>query len=634
MKGFIKKTGAVLLSALMLGGTAAALPAVIPESSITVNAEKYGDFEYSQYSFEDDTIILNKYIGKNTTVTVPAKINGKKVVGLDYEAFQDNIIIQNIVIQEGIEFIYSSFSGCKNLKSISIPASVNNIEDAFGGCEKLTTIKVDPNSKYYTCVDGVLYNKNKTCIETVTTGIKTLHVPKSVKNIVYDGQLNYCHKLERITVDPDNTEYTSVDGVLFYKNKRYIWHIPYCLTSMTFPKETTLGKYPFGSAYNLKSIFVEPENKEYYSFDGIMYDKRATKVFFCPQAKTTAEIKGTVKTIKSSVFYNCRNLSYIKIPASVETIDESAFPGCKNLKYVYIPATVKTLGAKSFGYDSNTDKKYNDFTIYGVKGSAAEKYAKDNGFKFVAGTAPKPLTLNKQEMTMGNGETTKLSATVNVLSNKNVKWRTSDSKKLTVDQKGNVKAVRTGTAWITARASNGYEQAYRITVKNVPSKITLTKGVLTIGVGEKYSLGSNVNSGAGCATRTYRTSNSSVVKMTKTNWTGEFVGVKPGVAYVTVRTYNGKEHSCKITVKAAPKSVTISKKNLTLKVGQTATLSCWTNDNSGCAKRTFRTSNSSIVKMTNTNWTGSFKAIKAGTAWVTVRTYNGKESSCKVTVTK
>ena len=122
--------------------------------------------------------------------------------------------------------------------------------------------------------------------------------------------------------------------------------------------------------------------------------------------------------------------------------------------------------------------------------------------------------------------------------------------------------------------------------------------------------------------------------MTKTNWTGDFVGVKPGVAYVTVRSYNGKEHSCKVTVKPAPKSVTISKKTLTMKVGQTATLSCWTNDGAGCATRTFRTSNSSIVKMTKTNWTGSFKAMKPGVAWVTVRTYNGKESSCKVTVIK
>ncbi len=61
--------------------------------------------------------------------------------------------------------------------------------------------------------------------------------------------------------------------------------------------------------------------------------------------------------------------------------------------------------------------------------------------------------------------------------------------------------------------------------------------------------------------------------MTKTNWTGSFRAVKPGVAWVTVRTYNGKEKSCRITVKKAPGSVSISKKSMTLVSGKSATLS-------------------------------------------------------------
>ena len=250
--------------------------------------------------------------------------------------------------------------------------------------------------------------------------------------------------------------------------------------------------------------------------------------------------------------------------------------------------------------------------------------------------APTGINLNSSAMSLGKGETTKLTATVLPAdaSDKSVKWRTSDSKVLTVDQNGSVKAVNNGTAWITARTANGKEKSCKITVKNAPQKITLTKGILTIGVGESYTLGSSVNEGAACSKRTYRTSNSSIVKMTRTDWNGVFYGVKPGVAYVTVRTYNGKESTCKVTVKAAPTSVTISKKALTLRVGQTASLSCSIPSDSGCATRTFRTSNSNILKMTKTHWTGDFKAIAPGTAYVTVRTYNGKESSCKVTVVK
>ena len=258
-------------------------------------------------------------------------------------------------------------------------------------------------------------------------------------------------------------------------------------------------------------------------------------------------------------------------------------------------------------------------------------YHSSNDYTVSVGTPDfnKPVTLSKTTLSLGKGEALRVTASGG---NGGIKWRTSNSKIVTVDQNGDVKGVNNGTAWVTARGNNGKEKSCKVIVKNAPSKISLTKGLLTLGVGESFNINSNVNSGAASANRTYRTSNSRVVKMTKTTWTGIFKGVAPGVAYVTVRTYNGKESTCKVTVKAAPTSVTISKKTLNLKVGATATLSCSIPSNAGCATRTFRTSNSNVVKMIKTNWTGSFKAVAPGTAYVTVRTYNGKETSCKVTV--
>ena len=238
------------------------------------------------------------------------------------------------------------------------------------------------------------------------------------------------------------------------------------------------------------------------------------------------------------------------------------------------------------------------------------------------------LTISSSQMSLGKGEGVKLTA------NQSVTWRTSAPKILTVDKNGNVKAVGNGTAWITARSKSGSEKSCKITVKNAPSKVTISQSTLTLGVGESYSLSAKIPDGTACATRTFRTSNPSVVKMTKTNWTGSFTALKTGTVWVTVRTYNGKESSCKITVKNAPKSVDLSKKLLSLKIGDTANLSAILPADAGCASRTFRTSNPSIVKMTKTNWSGSFKAMKEGIAWVTVRTYNGKEASCKVVVSK
>ena len=237
------------------------------------------------------------------------------------------------------------------------------------------------------------------------------------------------------------------------------------------------------------------------------------------------------------------------------------------------------------------------------------------------------LTLNKGIANLGVGENLKLTA------NTKVTWRTSDPSVVTVDSAGNVKAKGKGTAWVTGRTPAGAEKTCKFTIKPAPKSIALTKGILTLGVGEKYTLGSNINSGAACSKRTYRTSSSAVVRMTRTDWQGDFVAVKPGVAYVTVRTYNGKESTCKVTVRPAPQSVKLSRGLITLQKGEKASLSAVIPDGTGCASRIFRSSNSSVVKMTKTNWTGEFTAMSVGTAYVTVRTYNGKEASCNGTIT-
>ena len=245
----------------------------------------------------------------------------------------------------------------------------------------------------------------------------------------------------------------------------------------------------------------------------------------------------------------------------------------------------------------------------------------------VVQAAPAGITLDKTAFALGQGE----SVRINVKSGKAVSWASSDNNAVAV-KGGLVTGRKNGTAVITAKTADGKTAKCTVTVKNAPSKVTIAKGVLTLGVGESYTLGSGVNDGAASSNRTYRTSSSSIVKMTNTKWTGSFTAVKVGVAYVTVRTYNGKESTCKVTVREAPSKVTLSRGLITLTEGQSASLSASVPDNAGCAKRTFRTSNAKVLQMTKTDWTGSFKAVKPGTAYVTVRTYNGKEASCKVVV--
>ena len=94
-------------------------------------------------------------------------------------------------------------------------------------------------------------------------------------------------------------------------------------------------------------------------------------------------IPNSVKSIANDAFGECKNLSKVKLSRKLKTIKSFAFSDCPKLKKITIPKSVKKIGKKAFGYKSYS-KRIKCFTIKGYKGTAAEKYAKKNKFKFVA----------------------------------------------------------------------------------------------------------------------------------------------------------------------------------------------------------------------------------------------------------
>ena len=268
--------------------------------------------------------------------------------------------------------------------------------------------------------------------------------------------------------------------------------------------------------------------------------------------------------------------------------------------------------------------------------SAADKNGNTAKCRITVKNAPGYVKLTKGTLTLGIGETFTLGSSVDVSSASSSRiYRSSNSNVVKMTKTywtGVFKAVEEGTAWVTVRLYNGVESTCRVTVKPAPWKVSVSKESLTLGVGESYTLGAVIPGGTGASKRTFRSSSSSIVKMTKTDGQGQFRAVKPGTAWVTVRLYNGKEASCRVTVKKAPGSVSISKKTLVMYVGQSASLSASVPSGTAATSRVFRTSNKNIVRMNNTKFTGKFTAVSAGTAWVTVRLYNGREASCKIEV--
>ena len=214
-------------------------------------------------------------------------------------------------------------------------------------------------------------------------------------------------------------------------------------------KEITLGSglenffdtYDLNGSHSFECIDISKNNKYYCSIDGVAFSKDKKKLLKYPPAK-----KDEIYTIPDTV-------SKLSMPMGF-TLNE-------NLKAVIIPKSVKEISLYTFGTSLNS--------IYGYKGTVAETYAKENGFKFIEISEPTSVSLNKTALTLDVGKSYTLTKTVspsNAVTS--YTWRSSNTSVATVDDNGKVTAKASGTATITVKTSNGKTAICKVTV-NLPT---------------------------------------------------------------------------------------------------------------------------------------------------------------------
>ena len=214
-------------------------------------------------------------------------------------------------------------------------------------------------------------------------------------------------------------------------------------------KEITLGSglenffdtYDLNGSHSFECIDISKNNKYYCSIDGVAFSKDKKKLLKYPPAK-----KDEIYTIPDTV-------SKLSMPMGF-TLNE-------NLKAVIIPKSVKEISLYTFGTSLNS--------IYGYKGTVAETYAKENGFKFIEISEPTSVSLNKTALTLDVGKSYTLTKTVspsNAVTS--YTWSSSNTSVATVDSNGKVTAKKAGTATITVKTSNGKTATCKVTV-NLPA---------------------------------------------------------------------------------------------------------------------------------------------------------------------
>ena len=131
-----------------------------------MNLKTYMDFKYE---IEDNEVVICKYVGDQEEVTVPDSIDDLPVTIIDCSLISDTGLassdkVKKVVIPEGVKeiAIFSFKFGCKCLETVVIPASVTEMGRSAFGSRSLKTIEVNENNPKFSSVDGVLFNKDKT----------------------------------------------------------------------------------------------------------------------------------------------------------------------------------------------------------------------------------------------------------------------------------------------------------------------------------------------------------------------------------------------------------------------------------------------------------------------------------------
>lgn len=92
-------------------------------------------------------------------------------------------------------------------------------------------------------------------------------------------------------------------------------------------------------------IFVEKNNAVYSSIDGILYSKDKRKLIKFPLGLNinTFIVPENVEIIGTKAFYNCQQLEEVVLPSSIKKIEDHAFNECNNLKKIVLPSNAKEL---------------------------------------------------------------------------------------------------------------------------------------------------------------------------------------------------------------------------------------------------------------------------------------------------
>ncbi|MBR6407942.1 MAG: leucine-rich repeat domain-containing protein [Clostridia bacterium] len=334
---------------------------VLPDSVTTVGKEAFAlcsRLESVRMPSDLKIIPEDMFVGcyKLNNVSIPGG-----VTSIGDGAFANCSSLESVTIPAGVTAINgTAFLNCKSLKTVNILGNVKSIgRYAFFGCNSLENFSIPGTVKTIDeyAFSGCACFKDVDMPESVTSIGASAFSGTSIESVsIHAGAVSIgahafrgCPNLAEITVDDDNPNYSSLDGVLYNKDRTVLMQYPGGKASAEFTVPdtvNTLDNYSFASISNPSRVVI-PDNVTVigqYAF----YYNAGVKSVSLPTGLTE---------IRQYQFYNCTNLSDINIPDGVAVIGSYAFNKCAFPRIV-IPDSVTSIKRAAFSACPDLGKVY------------------------------------------------------------------------------------------------------------------------------------------------------------------------------------------------------------------------------------------------------------------------------------
>ena len=193
--------------------------------------------------------------------------------------------------------------------------------------------------------------------------------------------------------------------------------------------------------------------------------------------------------------------------------------------------------------------------------------------KFTILQGMESINLDESNIVMYVGDTYRMTYTLkpDTVSDKSLKWTTSDSKILTVDSTGFFTAKNVGSCVVTAQAQDGSGvfASCTVTVLRNATEITLDVKELTLNVGESYTLETLLKPVDSTDTVIFESNNTKIATVSAT---GKIIAKGKGSCVIFVRTDAGASTYCNVTVTQQVMEISLSPATATIQVGDTLEL--------------------------------------------------------------